>query len=49
MSIITPHLHKMQTDETLDTHQHQLKCDLSPAHEHTVFLVVHVLLSVCLM
>ena len=47
MSIITPNLHEMQTDETLDTHemqtaemldthQHQLKCDLSPAHGHTV-------------
>ena len=37
MSIITPNLHGMQTDETLDTHQHQLKCDLSPAHGHTVY------------
>ena len=36
MSIITPNLHEMQTDETLDTHKHQLKCNLSPENGHTV-------------
>ena len=39
MSIITSNPHKMQTDEMLEILIHtniKLKCDLSPAHGHSV-------------